>query len=265
MRYTTSTLATLALTCAPAAAQVLIDTRTGGTPTTVLFGQTGDVPGNSIDDDKNGVIDEAGTLSRNHTVGQTFTVPVAAPRLTAFDFTTRDSHFEDGFGATERPTNFRSYIMAWDAVNNRATGPMLYQSSVQATVEDGADHTASFSGLGLDFSPGGVYVAFLTQEGFGMPSGNNIFSNMLARDFIPGGTYSGGSLVSKTDGTFSVTGLTTEAWSVALDSDAEFSATFTPVPEPSALLLGLPVAAGWVAFWRRRWQAVTGGTSSQGA
>src|SRR4051812_45297230 len=110
----------LALTATPAAAQVVIDTRTGGTQTTVPFGQTGDVPGNFLDDDKNGVTDEPGTLQRNHTVGQTFTVPAGAPLLTGFTFTTRDAHFEDGFGVPETPTNFRAYVMAWNATNNRA-------------------------------------------------------------------------------------------------------------------------------------------------
>jgi hypothetical protein len=34
-----------------------------------------------------------------------------------------------------------------------------------------------------------------------------------------------------------------------------FSFSMTPVPEPSSLMLAVPVAAGWVTFWRRRWRA----------
>jgi hypothetical protein len=30
--------------------------------------------------------------------------------------------------------------------------------------------------------------------------------------------------------------------------------TPTAVPEPSALLLAAPAAAGWVIYWRRRWR-----------
>jgi hypothetical protein len=255
MRIFVAILTTLALARpGTAAAQVVIDTRTGGTQTTVPFGQVGDVPGNLLDDDKNGLIDEPGTLQRNHTVGQTFTVPPTAQKLTAFSLTTRDSHFEDGVGVIETPTNFRSYVMAWDGANNRATGPVLFQSGVQATTEDGADHTAASSGLTLSLPPGGTYVAFVTQEGFGMPSGNNIFSNVLARDSTPGGTYAGGTLVTKTDGTLSFTGLTTESWTVAADTDAEFFASFTTVPEPGSLMLVAPVTIGWVTYWRRRWQ-----------
>jgi hypothetical protein len=253
MRRAVVTLGFLALAATPAAAQAVIDTRTGGTQTTVPFGQLGDVPGNFLDDDKNGVTDEPGTLQRNHTVGQTFTVPPAAPLLSAFNFTTRDTHFEDGFGVTESPTNFRGYLMAWDLVNNHATGPVLFQSNVQSTVEDGANHTVQFSGLNLSLTPGGSFVAFLNQEGFGMSSGNNIFSDALARDSTPGGTYLGGTLVTKTDGTLDFTGLSTESWAVAPDRDAEFSASFSPVPEPSSLMLaGLAAAGVALRAWRRR-------------
>src|SRR5947199_4131933 len=104
--HTTLFVLAVALLGPAAPAQVVIDTRTGGTQTTVPFGQLGDVPGNFLDDDKNGVTDEPGTLQRNHTVGQTFTVLAAAPLLSSFNFTTRDSHFEDGFGVTESPTSF---------------------------------------------------------------------------------------------------------------------------------------------------------------
>jgi hypothetical protein len=252
-----------ALAAPPAAAQVVIDTRTGGAASTVPFGQVGEVPGNFIDDNKNGQVDEPGSLQRNHTVGQTFTVPAAATRLTAFGFTTRDARFENGVGDTERPTNFRAYVMAWDGVNNRATGPVLFQSGGQATVEDGSDQAVSFSGLTLDFSPGGTYVAFLNQDGFGLSHGSNIASNVLARDLTPGGTYAGGTLVTKSDGTPDFGGLTSEPWAVAPDRDAAFSASFTAVPEPGTLLLAGSAAVGWVAFWRRRWQPVAGGTTPE--
>ena len=254
MRITASTLIALAVVCSPAAAQIVIDTRTGGTQTTVPFGQTGEVPGNNKDDDGNGQIDEPNPLIRSHTVGQTFAVPGAATRLTSFNLTTHDSHLTS-VGVPDAPTSYRVYVMAWDAPNNHAAGPILFQSGVQSTTEDGADHTITFSGLGLDFTPGTAVVAFVTQEGFGMSSGNNTFSNVMARDFIPGGTYPGGTLVTKTDGTLSFTGLTTEAWTVAPDRDAEFSASFTAVPEPSSLLLAGPAAIGWLTFRRRRWQA----------
>src|SRR3954447_2496160 len=113
MRHFPLFLAAFALVAGPAAAQVVVDTRTGGTQTAVPFGQTGEVPGNFKDDNGNGQVDEASPLVRAHTVGQTVTVPAVATRLTSFNFTTHDSHLTS-VGEPDAATSYRAYVMAWD-------------------------------------------------------------------------------------------------------------------------------------------------------
>jgi hypothetical protein len=249
-------LLALLLVADPTRGQIIIDTRSGGTSTSVPFGQIGEVPGNLIDDNKNGLIDENDPLMRNHTVGQSFTVPVGAAQLTQVQFFARDTFLNSGVGATDQAVNFRASVMAWDPVNLHPTGAMLYQSGVQSTTQDGNAQTLTFSGLGVAVAPGSQLVAFLTQEGFGMSSGNNIFSEVLTRDQAGGGTYAGGTLVTKTNGTESYVGLATEPWAVSPDRDGEFTASFSPVPEPGSLLLAASAAGvgGWVTYRRRRRQ-----------
>ena len=224
-----------------------IDTTTSGTTSSVPFGTRGDRPGNFQDDDADGLVDESGAFNRFHTVGQTFLVTAGNPRLTSFSFTLFDNIPPGtlGVGVADAPTQFFAYVMDWDLGNLRATGSVLYQSALQTSFNDGQNHTFTFSPVGLDLAEGGDYVAFLTQNNFERNPGNNLNSTVVTRN---SSTYAGGQLVTKTDGTLSFSGLTSESWSSTALSDAAFSASFS-VPEPSSALL---ILTGATLCWRRR-------------
>ena len=203
-----------------------IDTTTSGTTSSVPFGTRGDRPGNFQDDDADGLVDESGAFNRFHTVGQTFLVTAGNPRLTSFSFTLFDNIPPGtlGVGVADAPTQFFACVMDWDLGNLRATGSVLYQSALQTSFNDGQNHTFTFSPVGLDLAEGGDYVAFLTQNNFERNPGNNLNSTVVTRN---SSTYAGGQLVTKTDGTLSFSGLTSESWSSTALSDAAFSASFS--------------------------------------
>ena len=222
-------LSVLITVTAPAA--VTIDTTTSGFSANYAFGTAGEYI-NGKDDNGNGLTDENIPLTLNHTFGQVFAVPLENPVMSDFTFFYKDSLFVS-VGEPDHEMRFSAYVMAWDSLNQRATGSTLYLSGLQIAPQDGTTHPYAFTGLNLTLIPGNSYVAFLTQENFQTGSGNNSFSFAETRDTD---AYGGGTLVTKTGGTLDFTGLTTEAWSATAGQDASFQATFA-VPEPQSLLL----------------------------
>lgn len=222
----------------PAPAQVFIDTTSGGTSVRQPFGTFGEYANNLLDDDGDGTIDENDPTRRMHTYGQTFVAPSGADRLESARFFVFDRlrNFEPGL---DRTLTFRARVMIWDDINSRAAGPELFVSAAVGAVQNNTLQTFDFLNVDVPLSPGQTYVAFLTHDGFEPPgaSGNNTFATFDTRTLFGGGTYLGGALVSKFDGTLSLAGLTSEAWVVSTDDDAAVVLAFGAVPEPSALLL----------------------------
>ncbi|MGI9089765.1 MAG: PEP-CTERM sorting domain-containing protein [Gemmatimonadaceae bacterium] len=189
------------------------------------------------------------------TFGQTFTAPTGSV-LQSFQFYLANDADDGGNGGF---LNFRGYVMAWDAVNGHATGPVLF-SSVARTGNPLDTYSTAFSTFGIPggttLNPGGAYVAFLSASGLA-PTGNPAFAfeNMEA-----GAAYAGGQWVYNDNGD-DFASLSTTTWNNAFgDQDAAFNAQFTQAgvttaPEPSELVLmvsGLSGLAGIVRLRRRR-------------
>lgn len=244
----------LAATAGPAAAQVFIDTTVVGTAVRQPFGTFGEYI-NELDDDGDGQIDNNAPIERLHTYGQTFVAPAGCDRLESTRFFVFDRLRSFGSGL-DRTLTFRARVMAWDDANSRATGSELYVSDPVSAAQNNTLQTFDFLTVNLPLAPGQTYVAFLTQEGFepAGAGGNNTFAAFDIRTLLGGGTYAGGTLVSKFDGTLSLAGLTSEPWAVSPDDDAAVRLGFAPVPEPSPLLLAGLSSAG--LCWRRGRRAI---------
>ena len=209
-----------------------VDATGSGAPGSVNFGTLGEDDSDLIDNDMDGATDEEHTVVRYHTVGQTFTVSGPYTRLTGFSFVLLDSDFAN---PVEPPVKFNAYLMAWNPTSQMAEGEVLYTGPYTESIEDGAPHTFAFDGLDVALDPG-TYVAFLLQQNFN--SSKNTFNSVaLTRDLAPAGSYSGGTLVTKTDGTLDFGALTGEAWTVYAGRDAEFTAQMaSTVPLEDVLL-----------------------------
>ncbi|MGI8548260.1 MAG: PEP-CTERM sorting domain-containing protein [Gemmatimonadaceae bacterium] len=189
------------------------------------------------------------------TFGQTFTAPTGTS-LQSFQFYLANDTDDGGNGGF---LNFRGYVMAWDAVNGHATGPVLFSSTVR-TGNPLDTYSTAFSTFGIPggvaLNPGGAYVAFLSASGLPPTTGNAgfAFENMEA-----GAAYAGGQWVYNDNGD-DFASLSTTTWNnSAGDQDAAFSAQFAQAavtaPEPSELVLlasGLSGLAGVVRLRRRR-------------
>lgn len=189
------------------------------------------------------------------TFGQTFTAPTTGSLLQGFQFYLANDVEDGGNGGF---LNFRGYIMAWDAANGHATGPVLFSSAAR-TGNPLDTYSTAFSMFGIPggvtLNPGGAYVAFLSASGL-TPTGNPDFAleNMEA-----GAAYAGGQWVYNDNGDDSAS-LSTTTWNNADgDQDAAFSAQFAQAavttPEPSEFVLlasGLSGLAGILKLRRRR-------------
>ena len=138
-----------------------IDTRLLGSPGGLLFGYNGDTPGNTIDDDQDGIVDEPDFVSRNHIVGQTFTILPGQPIVTGLLIQTRDVML---FGDPRDLTvGFKIRLMEWDDTESHPTGEVLFESDPEATIQNGVatEHFVSVPNLLL--STGTRYVIFVQQ------------------------------------------------------------------------------------------------------
>ena len=173
------------------------------------------------------------------TYGQTFTTPTGFSFLQTFSFwLTNDA----GLGAANSSSlTFKAYVMAWDAGNGRATGPVLYSSAVQSgpTLFSQRYDFASPNTL---VNGGGQYVAFLSASG--------LFGSIPVAEATAGvessfnGTYAGGQFVFADNGD-NFGALSSQEWLLAggfPEYQAHFNAVFSQtavsvVPEPSSLVL----------------------------
>ncbi len=119
-----------------------------------------------------------------------------------------------------------AYIATW---TGSQAGTLLYTSAPIDYANTG-NAQLSFSTGGLNLTPGGNYVAFLSvSQYYGQSSGLSYASEGLAT--IPGGNF----VYYNNGGDFSA--LFNSGWNFQGKPDWAFTADFTAVPEPGSLLM----------------------------
>jgi hypothetical protein len=173
--------------------------------------------------------------------GQTITVGSTDTRLTSVSF-----WVEDFWPVYDSPMFLSAYVMAWD--HDHATGPVLYRSERRTTTNNGGQggfEQITFNTGGVDLTPGGSYVVFL--------SASEYWDNIDRRGsagFTPN-AYDGGCFVIVNSGN-DFSRVTTRSWDLITDIDMAFTAVLQPVPEPSSALLGAcGLAVAWTCSKRR--------------
>ncbi len=173
------------------------------------------------------------------TYGQTITAPAYDNILESFSF-----WLNDEYPSVPDPVEFAAYVMAWNI--DRATGPVLWQSVMQTTTNNGgADglEEFAFNTGGLALIPGNQYVLFLSASNFIDTGIKGTAGSVFGRT-----AYAGGYFVFMNNGSdFSV--LTKNPWANITTEDWAFEASF--IPAPGALLLG-SIGIGCVNWLRRR-------------
>lgn len=183
------------------------------------------------------------------TYGQTFTVVGTDTVLDSLTFWMDDFLNPD-------VVDFAAYVMAWNG--SRATGPVLYQSVMHSTTNNGGAggmERFDFDTGGVQLTSGQQYVAFLNTSGF--------FDGQqgTAGWGLNGETYSGGSFVFTNNGSdFSL--LTSQDWDYPGSGigDTPFLASLSApaaVPEPGSLAIwSLMIGGVGVANLRKRRKAI---------
>ena len=171
------------------------------------------------------------------TYGQTFTTPTDNV-LNSFSLYLSDTPVA--------PVEFYAYIYAWDGV--KASGPALFQSTLQSFIGSAAPTEFSFLTGGITLATGSKYVAFLNAR----------FDGIESSAVMPGfqDNYSGGEFVYFNNGN-DFGSLTTNDWDYNNGvHDAWFKASFSSaaVPEPASLAMWGLGAIGLMFARRKRQQ-----------
>lgn len=183
------------------------------------------------------------------TVGETFTAPAPTNVLQSFQFYLANNLDNGGNGGN---LLFRGYVSEFDMVNDKLTGPLLFQSAITAGTNDTTFAPFRFNAGSLVLDPGKTYVAFLSASGLTPTGGVDGAVNTVAGTDAPN---SRGSLVFSNNGNDFGFLSQNDAFGVVEGSNAAFSAQFTVTPEPSEFVLlasGLSGLAGIVRLRRRR-------------
>jgi hypothetical protein len=210
----------------------------------------------------------------NATMGQTFTVVAPDTQLDSFSFWLLHSWPNPStLNPLTWPTwgnnhyNFKAYVMEWDASNLHPTGAQLYSSPLQSpTIHYAWPYSRSdfqqftFNTGGVRLEAGHQYVAFLCAAGyFDYYVDQYGHSQELIHEAVFGtrgagnNPYPGGALYWLNNGN-DFSKVTTQSWTDGgWVGDATFQADFSPIPEPSTLVVwaGLAATGAFIA-WRRR-------------
>ncbi len=176
------------------------------------------------------------------TFGQTFTVPAGQSGVSSFSFK---------LASVPATTTFRGVLMQWDTVNNRAIGPVLYQSgdmnTTGATVQD---VTFNIPGSAAVIA-GQTYVIFGSiVNSAGSGGGGWSFT---PTDAQPGGEFVFQSAPSQSDwtGTVWTTNFPTRDAGVTVNFVAAPAAVPT-LSEWAMILFGLMLAGSAAVYIQRR-------------
>ncbi len=216
-----------------------------GTPIQIPFGTHGDIPGNTIDDDQDGAVDEgfAPPLHR-HTVGQSFLAPPTAQALDSVSFVFRDAKFNGANPTADKPADFILTIAEWDPLLRRPAGGALFESTVRTIPETGQNETITFPGLDLPVTPGKHYIAYASIGNLGLSSGNHTLCAVVARSDNP---YPSGTAHTVSDDTRDLASLENEPWQES-SADLAGSITFRQIdPGQDTNNDGVPDA--WIALY----------------
>ena len=176
------------------------------------------------------------------TIGQVFTVQAGYTQLDAFAFGIAHQRGGD--------VTFGSFLAAWDPLNQRSTGPLLFATGpFTLTASTTSFVPLVFNTGGLSLAAGAQYVAFLNTSLFfdGITDAAQIA-------FVGSDVYAGGGAVALDNGAdLSLLGST--SW-VAGTADLAFAAVFSPelvpVPEPSTYGLAGAGLIGLAVILRRK-------------
>ena len=157
------------------------------------------------------------------TYGQTFTVTGTETVLDSFSMWLYNR-------ATTGTVDFAGYIGTWDGAK---MGSLLYYSSQQTIMPNTGSTEFFFTTSGLQLVSGQEYVAFL--------SASKYFDGTTGTRSMPIGnaSYAGGYMVWDNNGN-NFNELFHNTWDQSRypgDEDFAFKASFSPVPEPTTMLL----------------------------
>jgi hypothetical protein len=130
------------------------------------------------------------------TYGQPIVIPAGVTMLETFSFQLR----------LPPALIFRGEVYAWDAANNRATGPALWESPQMHTTDGSVFEKTTFVTGGVPVTPGQMYIVFATTErdvAVDMTAGTGVWGQTgIDVDTYPAATF------VYTDGT----GWTSSSW-----------------------------------------------------
>ncbi|MGC8712222.1 MAG: hypothetical protein ACP5RH_07495 [Leptodesmis sp.] len=110
------------------------------------------------------------------TIGQTFTVPTNGDTvLDSFTIFLRQN--------SANAIGFRGYLMAWDG--GKATGPVLYESSQEATFQRNVFSPFNFVTGGINLLAGQQYVVFINASTISNNGSGSV--GLLSSNPYPGG------------------------------------------------------------------------------
>ncbi len=221
-------LITTAILTGPVLGNPVIDTRSVGSGSLTPFGYRGDTPGNSADDDQDGVMDEGDIISSHHIVGQTFSLPPGFPILEKITVRTQDTKFSLVIPEHDIDAPFTVAVMEWDEEELRPQGNVLFQSGVITPPQDGQPHSHEIPTGNISLRAGVPYVVFLILDNPSPSKGNHTLLAVASRD---GNPYAGGTLVTKTNGTTGIGGVAAEPWSASPSQDLSLVIGASPVPD----------------------------------
>lgn len=164
--------------------------------------------------------------------GQTITVPDKETVLADFTFTLGGGLVLIDGRRADPIVNFAGYVAAWDSVNSRAVGSILYRSAPRSYFVDEVfvkTESFTFNTGGLNLVSGQQYILFLSA--FELFNGTPDGAVVLIRTDNP---YTGGDFFVNNGVDFS--SLTTTSWNNS-GNDMVFKATFiapASVPETSS-------------------------------